>query len=252
MTIPPYSSPENQSKFNISPSSLGTFIDNPATFYKQHMLGERFLGNTASVFGTVLHAALEQYYSGEKLTHEDVREHLDQYKFNTDVHHAFILKHWERTFSVVVAANIPKPDKQEYQTIHRINNDYSFGGTVDRRVGSAIEDWKTCKSPKKDLGDYKWQLMTYALADRANNVFTDTLTIHYIVKPDEGYISPKTGKLIGIKQPSVTTVNYEITDQDWLDIEDLIKVVVATLEADKKHPELVNVLWRENKFSFRK
>lgn len=241
-----------EGKFNVSPSSLGAFIDNPATYYRQSILGEVFEGNTNTVFGTVLHAALEGHFNGDKLLHSDVVEYLEQYKFNPQVDRDFILTNWGLTYAAAIAHGLKKPDKVEYQTMFEIDDKITLGGTVDYRRGKTIGDYKGCASIKKDLGDYKYQLMTYAMVEKLQGIETTHIEIVYIQRPNAGYPSEKTGKLIGVKKPVINVVVHEITDADWQEIEDLLLVVVDTLRLYFDNKELAHLIFRENKFSFRK
>jgi hypothetical protein len=224
-------------------------MDNPKVWFDRNVdKVSSFQGNTATVFGTILHAGIEQHFSGDKLTRDDVIDYIDRQVCELDRN--YILDCWGETLDELKAM-ATKPDEQEYKTCI-IYDKYSVGGTVDYRRRKTIGDYKTCSSLKSDIGEYKYQLMAYAFIDKLNGIETDALEITYIQKPNKGYISEKTGKLIGVKPAKVSIVRYDITLEDWIEIEEVLDSIVKTYKAYISSPELKDVLYRENLLSYRK
>ena len=258
MKIPPYEASGIEGCFNISPSSLATFIDNPENWYKSHVTREsRFAGNLNSVFGNIIHSGIEQFFNGEKLTTEDVQDYLDSYP---DVDQWFILEWWEDSLKRAIEALEPLgcPDKQEVSINHKVADGYSIGGKYDYRRGTTLGDYKTTSTAKSSIDSHKWQLMELAYIDRVHGVQTTHLEVVYITRPVDAVeateISPKTGKLIGGKKEKPTTVKivtYEIQDEDWITIEKKLKLVVRTMRVYREQPELADVLFRPNEISYR-
>lgn len=248
MNIPKYKKVESD-KFTLSPSSITQFMDNPKGWSDRYIdKVSSFEGNTNTVFGTVLHAGIEQHFRGVSLTRSDVIEYLDRQMCELD--RSYILDCWGETLDVL-KANTTKPDIMEYEVLTHL--DYiSVGGTVDYRRHKTIGDYKTCGSIKQDIGEYKYQLLTYAWIERQLGVDIDSLEVVYIQRPNRGYISEKTGKVIGIKPAKVETIRYEITDTDMEEIKELLLSVDSTIELVHRLPSLKSILFRENKLSYRK
>ena len=247
--IEQYTPYNSEGRFNISPSSMYAWNENPRAWCRSYIEGKKFEPNTNTVFGTVVHAGIEQYHKGEKLTEQDVIEYIESLGEGYDIDSWYITEMYQKTVDAVTDV-CKAPDKMEYQTGFEPTDGFSIGGTVDYRRGTVLGDYKTTSKAKSSLGLYYYQLMTLAYCERVNGVETDTIEITYIVKPDKGHISDKTGKLIGVKEPKVIVVQHEIVEQDWIDIEVFLKEVVATIKAYQKDNSLKNILWRENNGSF--
>ena len=238
-----------EGKFNISPSMVATFLDNPQKWYKSQVTKEDdFKGNTNTVLGTIVHSAIEQYYIGDELTSSDVDNYLDS--LDIEVDRDYITKSWKEMADLGIAETV-RPDRQEYQTMVEIDDEVTVGGSVDRRKGEAIQDIKTCSSIKPSIGDYKWQLMVYAWCDKQQGIDTRFLDILYIQRPNEGYPSLKTGKTIGVKKADARWVTYEITEQDWIDVENLMLLIADTYKLVKANPSIADLVFRHNPLSFR-
>lgn len=242
-----------EGRFNISPSSMYAWNENPAAWARSYIDGKRFESNTNTVFGTIVHAGIEQHFNGEVLSQEDVSAYLETFPEGADIDHWYIMDMFEKTIEVVVG-ELTKPDKQEYVTSFLPKDGFSIGGTADYRRGSVIGDYKTTKAKKSSLGLYYYQLMTLAYADKMNGVETTHLEVVYIVKPSKGKPSEaknaKAGAMVGVKAASVSIVEHEITEQDWIDIEVFLKTVIKTVSLYQENNSLRDVLWRENNGSF--
>lgn len=237
----------------LSPSSLTTFFDNSGGYYaKQIERSETFNGNTYTVFGTILHYLIEMHYKKVAVQQEEIDQYINAQDSNPDVDTTYIHNNWESTWSAI-QTRLPTsaPSAMEYRTSFIIDEETAVGGSVDYRRDTIIGDYKTCKTLKNNIGDYKWQLMVYAWCDMQAGISTDTLQIIYIQRPDEGHPSEKTGKIIGVKKPDICVVNYTITPQDWTDIEDAIKLEADTYKLVKANPEIARLVYRRNPLSFR-
>lgn len=253
MTIPPYKPNIVEGKFNISPSSIGTFMQNPKVYYERYLLGMKGETNTNLLFGTIIHNGYEQYINGDKLTHEDVEEYIEPHIMSPDVDAKFILGCWEDCLNGLIAAKLPKPDKIEYQLSYESTKytNFAVGGSVDGRYEDTIYDLKTTTQFKKEIpASYRLQLMTYSLIERLNGNSPKYIEIVWIKKPSLGYISDKTGKLIGVKKTEVQTVREEITEKMWVEVKDYLSLMFKTIGAWQKDNSLAEILFRENKESF--
>ena len=56
----------------LSPSSITKFFDNPGDWWNDRTGVPTFDGNTATVLGNAVHAAIDAHYDGEVVTTEDV------------------------------------------------------------------------------------------------------------------------------------------------------------------------------------
>lgn len=255
MKIDSYKSVSLPDCFNISPSSITTFMDNPRHWADVHIHKKgTFIANTNTVFGTIMHSVAEQYFNGDKLNQMDVEDYLNQYNDIVEVDNWFILDNWEASAKVLIEAikHKGRPDKQEYQTIARVTNGYSIGGTVDYLRGTTLGDYKSATSCSKSIGNHLYQLMVYAFVERLNGTQITHVEVTYIQRPDAGSISEKTGKPIGVKPAKVEIVTKEISQEDWDMIEKQLKMVVRTMKVYRENPELEDVLFRENLISFRR
>ena len=200
-----------------------------------------------------MHAAIEAHYRGTPLEEIDILNYQDAYfQKRDDIDWDYIMHYWEVTANLLIASSpTAAPDAQEYQTLYEIDDEVTVGGTVDYRRDKILGDYKTCKTIPKTVGDYKWQMMLYAFADKQKGIDTHTLQVTYIQRADEGYDSPKTGKRIGVKKPATAIVDYIITQDDWIEIEEAIKLCADTYKLVKANPSIAHLVYRHNPLSFR-
>jgi len=241
-------------KFNISPSSIALFQDNAKVFYDRNILGtDKFTGNTNTVLGSVVHAAIEQHNEGGTLGYDDIALYLEQYLFNGEVNMIDVSQSWEEMFEAYKAYGAPIPDKQEYQVLTELDDNLTLGGSVDAKLDTTIIDYKTCSTITKNMSidTYKTQLMSYAYCEVKAGNLIDTLQIYFIQRPNKGHPSEKTGKIIGIKPAKVLLVEHKITKEDWKEFEEILTIMRKTLYIHKIRPDLADVLFRHNPYTFR-
>ena len=80
---------------------------------------------------------------------------------------------------------------------------------------------------------YKRQLMLYAYMFRHNGSLVDTVRIVYGVRPTKTLPA------------RCFVVTEAITEQDWIDTQNYLKLVVETIKAVKEYPNLAHVIFKD-------
>lgn len=243
--------------FNISPSSLHTWYENRAKWFKDQILKQSsFRGNTNTVIGNIAHAVAEAYAKDDIVSDAEISEYLKQFKDNPDVDEWYIADNYKdvRLKVMEFMGTRPTPTKVEYQTIYSPKEGFSIGGSVDARTNSKLTDYKSCSSfPGKIKTEHKYQLLTYALVDSLNGVDTDTIEVVYIKKPDmKGTVSEKTRKIIGVKETEIRALSEPVTKEDLQEVKDELKLMMEIVALYQKDNSLAKYLFTENKLSFMK
>ena len=252
---------DKSARYNISPSSIASWFENPKYWYLSNIKKEvMFTDNTNTVFGTILHYAAEKYYditegkySKTKL-YDVVLGYLTTFNNNADVDEWWIRDNLDSHIAVLFEflSTRDKPKLMEYPTGFKPRDNFFIGGTVDAVNGTTVTDYKTCSSFAKEIKiHHKFQLLLYAEALNRNGIDIDTIEIVQIKRGDiKGKVSEKTGKIIGIKKPEIKSIKQKITDDDRAWLKHHMRVLLDTLEVYDKHPELAAVLFRENPDSY--
>jgi len=235
-----------EGKTKFSPSGFANFYENPKYWYEQQITKENiFRGNTNTVVGTFIHSRIEEYYlkgidpSDGFLDSE--MEYLNQYKDVVEVDEWQVVNDVTRLWSIVKqhCDSIDKPSSLEESVVFEIpNTDYYIAGTYDYMIGTNIlGDYKTASTtPKKIKLGHKIQLYIYSLAMAMNGKSIDEIEVTYIVKLK--------------KQPKVITFREPIDMEFQEFVKSQVKDMVTRLDMIKDNPELVDVLFFENKDSY--
>ena len=234
-----YSSPAiPEGHIKIKPSGIANFWNYPSSWYKDTFLGEQtFKGNTASELGSVIHELADKAAGNEYITRTEVNEYIDSID-NEDVDKQVIKDNWyemsELLINQYVLRNIP--DLHEHSMQLDLGDSITMAGTLDGYYNSGIvNDYKsTGKKPKTDAISWNhWvQLMAYAkmLVEEGKEV--NRLRITWIVRP--------TATL----PARLFVVNHEVTDKDWKEFDDILKIMVDTIKLSQSQPELNHVLFK--------
>lgn len=242
--------------FVVKPSSIATFMDNPKAWYTTHITKENvFQGNTSTVLGSIVHGFIEAHYTGKEITKEDVTEFLKQYEDNQDVDEWKILDSYEHMVKQWKKLYVPpafEPKLIESQIKFTPRDGFCIGGSIDALFGDTLVDWKTTTSKKSSIGDYKYQLLTYAYILRKTGVEVNNIQVVYMNTPEFNRVSEKTGKELADIVTEVRVITEPIKDEDIAMIEELLREIVGTVKQYKKTPNLAKWLFRENKLSYRR
>jgi len=241
--------------FNVSPSSLHSWFENKAKWGKDYIKKEgSFDGNTNTVFGSICHGIFEAYSTNQLVSEADVMQYLAKYETNSNVDAWFIQDNWSDAQREIVKfmGTRPQVDKIESQVVYEVEKGYTIGGTYDALTGKTLTDYKTCSAkPSKIKKEHVIQLATYAIALELNGQPIDTLEIVYIVKPNiKGKISEKSGKVIGIKQTVIQSLQEPFTDELRQMVKGELKHLIETVKLYEENEDLYPYLFPSNILSF--
>ena len=236
-------------KFKISPSSISKFFDLPSVWYEEHIKDNReFIGSSATVLGTVIHALAESYALGEphskvecdnfidKMTLE-IPE-LDDVHATTGIRGADTVKELYPEMAKVLIneyIRMNTPTEVEEEVFAHIENGVYVGGTCDNRTGSTVVDYKNVSvKPKTDKIPFGYliQMLAYAYAYRAQGVEIDRVRLVYTVRPT---------KTLGIR---LFEVNHIISEDDWKMIENTLELIADTVQLHWAKPELDYIVFK--------
>lgn len=234
--------PENCT-FKISPSNIEKFFTVPSVWYDEQILGNvPFKGNTATTLGTVCHAIYDAVAKKESTTREEINTYLtsEEIKNNPDIDIEEVQKLYPEISKVVVNEYLLQntPDKTEFEVCAKVLNNIYVAGTCDNFTKGIVVDYKTVSSlPAGDAIPFKYkiQLLAYAYALRSMGVFVDRIRIVYGIKPL---------KTIGAR---CLVQTQQITEEDWILIQDTLKLIAETVETSNKYPELRHLLFKSMK-----
>ena len=232
--------------FSISPSQIATFFDYPSIWYKEQVLGLRavFLGNTATVTGTICHHIYKSVTEKATVTREDINKQLLVYntmkpELALDVNQ--IMVDYPLVSSVVVNDYVIPHDttgaivKCEHNVVAKVSNGIYISGSTDRIEGDCIVDFKTVSQlPNRDKipFSYKIQLLAYAYAARRMGFEINSIRIVYGVKPT---------KTIPAR---CVVVTEEIDFINNKLIDDTLQLIGETVLMAKENPSLVHLLFK--------
>jgi hypothetical protein len=229
----------------LSPSSLSQMFDNPYAWYKTYILKEKsFNGNDNTYLGSLLHNRIENYYLGSRNggytpNKDDEVAYLDS---NNAIDSWGIMEALEPMYNTWVeqyGKKFPKPNELELTLTYKPTDGFVLGGSIDAIVGNTVVDWKTSAKSKSSLADYKMQLYIYAYIARKNGFDINHVCVVNIVKPT-------------VKGEVKVNVLTEPIDEDYMtELLRLIRIKVKAIRMAKNMPDLVDVLWQNNPFSFR-
>jgi CRISPR/Cas system-associated exonuclease Cas4 (RecB family) len=224
--------------FKISPSSISKFFEMPIVWYKDQVLKEKqFLGNTASVLGSVVHGLAEQYVKGIQSSRDEVDKYLTKQMFNTDVNVKDVRDLYPDMAKTLINEYIRhnKPTEVERSLCFEVKDGVYVAGTFDNRTNDIIVDYKNVSTkPKTDKipWNYYIQLMAYAWMMKQEGTEINKIRLVYVVRPT---------KTMGVRLFKVTQV---ITERDYQAIEDVLQLISDTILLSKSNPELNYLLFK--------
>ena len=230
-------------EIKISPSLAWKFYDNPSQWYKETVLKEPsdFKGSTSSVLGTVCHKIYECMSNNIEINRDMINEQLDQYqsKFNNpDVDVEEVKRLYPLVANAVLSGYLKGhiPTKTETPLSAKIGDGIYLAGTCDNLTGTCVVDYKNVGTKPNETAIppmYKRQLMLYAYMFRHNGSLVDTVRIVYGVRPTKTLPA------------RCFVVTEAITEQDWIDTQNYLKLVVETIKAVKEYPNLAHVIFKD-------
>lgn len=242
--------------FVLSPSSVGKFYDNTASWWSDRNGVVTFDGNTNTVLGNAVHAAIDAFWDGEEVTEQDVLDWMNAYytrqmeevvvyygkeKFKVDPDE--VMKHFTpmvNEFKNEYGSKYPAPDKREFPVKVVMQDNIIIAGTldgfeIDRGV---VIDYKTCgKKPSEMSKAHEYQMLTYAFALIADGEEVNSIRVVYIQK--------QTTKL----PPRIWIYEKEVTDQMLFEVMKIQENMKKSINVVAEHPEYEDIIFRENPLS---
>jgi hypothetical protein len=244
-----------QPAIRISPSQLGLFFNKPHLWFRDLWLKEKyFTGSEASVLGTSVHYLIEQKIKNKIIKEQDLYE-IEQYCNKQD----FDLN----TEQIIQDATIMSDKAYELIQNEQIIGSESFyhtkladhiylSGTIDLIIQHDNEveiiDFKTTsnKTQQKSIPfDYKIQLLSYAYMLKKNGFNPTQISNIFITRPDENRISEKTGKPLKSYPCQAYKLIQQITEEDWIYIEQILFLVSETMQYFINHPNIAYLLFKD-------
>lgn len=262
--------------FTISPSSLGKFFDEPHTWYREYVLGERSFDQTTSTcLGTIVHFCGEDFILSGKVDRQEIYRYLyniirtdstpefpteesaqlaflETYKHATiNVQH--ILEQYKPMGNALLDFLRKRPKHEplisEQMVATEIMEGYWIAGSCDLRQGVNIYDYKTTSSlsaPSSISYGYRLQLLAYAYALVKSGTPVSTASIIWVTTHQVNRISSETGKPMK-DYPATCSLSSSITiDEQSLEfIESILKLVAETVQFVKANPDKAYIAFRD-------
>jgi hypothetical protein len=227
----------------ISPSSIGTWFNDSAAWYKHQVLKQNsFHGNTSTYIGSICHWKANCLTTGKEFREDDVEAFLDEAKFNPEVDPSVVRSEYQEMNEQMTNYLSSYPlDTSEIYMEKILNDKVKVGGTADGFRQTSVVDFKTCKAfPYNGIKpDHFYQALMYAwLRKETTGQVIDKVEILYLKRPNSK------------SKASYSSYEREILESDWLYIENLIKNINEAVLLSIKDPKLVPILFRDNPTSF--
>jgi hypothetical protein len=258
---------ENPLDIKFSPSSIAVFLHNGGAWYDSAILKEKaFDGNTETVKGTCVHYMAEQYMKNGEVTSDDYKEiekYIDNFKFNLKVDLVEVREHYQLMGQALIddylaheREHMTESDmaeieeyveyRHEFKLVNKSTGEtgnFYIGGSIDRYSSSKkfIEDYKTCKTSKKDMSDeHYYQALIYAwiLEKKHKDLKFEEIRITYIQTP------------LKTKPARVYPIIRKITDEDMAKIDYVINNAKRSIDLILERPDVIDLVFRDNPFTF--
>lgn len=217
-------------------SSVRSFHDNGAVWYRQHVLGEdKFLGNTSTFFGSCLHKFAETYYTLSPFNPHEILNDA-----NEEVDKALILSELPITCKVFEEKYLNKhrkPDLMEHYMSIKFGN-ITFQGTCDAWYsdnGGVLVDYKSSSRATKDMSQYLQQLQIYSYLLSTTGRETKKLRIVSIVRQTKTI------------EPRIAILEC---DADIKEGKRLVTLMVNRTRLALDNPDFAHLIFTENIYSF--
>lgn len=262
--------------FTISPSSLGKFFDEPHTWYREHVLGERSFDQTTSTcLGTIVHFCGEDFILSGQVDRTEIYRYLysvvcptnspefpstepemltvlQSYKHvSIDIQH--ILNQYRPMGNALLdyIRKLPKhaPLVSEQMVAAEVIPGFYIAGSCDLRQGSNLYDFKTTSAlsaPSSISYGYRLQLLAYAYAFIKSGTPISTASIIWITTNQVNRISPDTGKPMKDYPATCSVSKSIIIDEQSLEfIESILKLVAETVQFVLANPDKAYITFRD-------
>jgi hypothetical protein len=232
--------------FKISPSQLSRFLDETGKWTREFLLGESgFEGNTASYLGSTVHGLAAMYKDLGSVDYQLAEAFIDSIE-TEGVDKDFIRQQYPVMYEALEREFLDSAvGTPELFLKKEIAPGVWLGGSIDLLNPEEVDDYKTTSAlnaPTDVKRSYFFQQLCYVWLARQQGFNVRRFRLIYVTTNTVGRISEKTGKPMQDYPTKVSEVVYEVTDDDMIMIEGIIKLVADFVGAWKKHPELRHVL----------
>lgn len=236
--------------FKISPSQLSRFFDDTSNWWREMVLGESavFQGNTGSYLGTVVHGLANMYVDTRDINTAEAEKFIRKIT-NPDVDKSFIASQFETMSEALIEQYLKTIDLDactaEEFMFHPVMDNVVVGGSIDLRTPEEIVDYKTTNElspPKSVKRSYYFQQMCYVWMARQKGYSIKRFRLVCVTTNQVGRISETTGKPMKDYPTTVTSLVHEVTDEDMLLIDGVLKLVAESVKCWQKHPEMRHLL----------
>lgn len=240
-----------ENKIRISPSSFYSLMKSPDSWYNKTVNGGKFDQNEETIIGTLIHNRIEKYYLNEPIDHVEEQNYIQSYR-DIAVNEWRINSVVSSTYDEVKKFLDVRPERPETMEIYlqyepKTNDKVYLGGTYDYQYSSVVGDIKTTSKLPSEIKEYhRLQLYTYAWLLQLNGTNIDTIEVMYIQKHQEGKLSEKTGKLIGVKQAEVLILKEPIDTELFNEWKEYIIILAEKLKDCLEDETLIPKMFPKN------
>lgn len=163
-----------EGRIRISPSSMFSYYDNSAKWFKSIVLGQKEPMNENLIIGSLIHNRIERFYNGLDLDRDEEIEYLSKFSNLPEINDWNVVDVVDETWNYLYTEFLPnttKPNSQEgwVEYIPSSNDDVFIGGSYDYLRGNTIGDYKTCSTlPTGIKTHHRIQAYLYAMMLKFN------------------------------------------------------------------------------------
>lgn len=233
--------------FKISPSRLSRFFDETSAWWRESLLGEApaFKGSSSSYLGTTVHGMAAMYTDTGAYDFTQAEKFIDSIS-DPEIDKTFIREHYQVMTECLIRQYTSKVvGKAEIFIHYPILPGVVAGGSIDLLTDEEVVDYKTTNelnAPTSVKRAYYFQQLCYVWMARQLGYKIKRFRLVYITTNQVGRISPVTGKPMKDYPTTVTHVVHEVTNEDMLLIEGVLKLVAESVLAWKKMPDIRHLL----------
>lgn len=243
--------------FKISPSRLSKFFDTTHQWFGENVLGDApaFTGNTMSNLGTIVHGLAEMYTKTGAYDETIAEEYLASIT-DPEIDTFFIKQQYPTMVAQLVSQYLSKVTGEAEKFVYEeVIPGYYVGGSIDLIVGDEVVDFKTTSAksiPTSVRREYFFQQLCYVWMLRRQGYTINRFRLVYITTQEVNRISEKTGKPMKDYPTQVGSVVHEVTSDDMVFIEDVLRLVAESVKAFKEYDELRHIIAQDMRLKVRK
>ena len=242
--------------FKISPSRLSRFLDSTSGWYRECVLGEEpeFTGNTMSHLGTIVHGLAEMYMKTGRYDSSIVDQYLNSIA-DPNIDKLFIMQNYEIMIDTLVSSFLCNVQGTAEEFVHHeVSPGFHLAGSIDLYTDEEVIDYKTTNStsiPTSVRREYFFQQLCYVWLLRQRGLDIRRFRLVYITTNQVNRISDVTGKPMKDYPTQVGSIVHEVTGDDLLMIEGIVKLVAESVSLFQNQPHLRHILAQDMRLKVR-